>query len=190
MASHPAHGALGVTFTTMRVMQLLSLLIIIGLTSNFIAEVVNAAYEAPSALIGTLVVACLATVYLVISYILYWDSMLPFLVAAGADFAILIAVIVVACVLGRPVSYLDCASFPSNGNTANFVDSLFHNVYQRDNVFEWVDADSGSCTQIKVVWGMSISLCVLFAFSAIALGCLWKRLRNIAAANQEAKDFE
>jgi hypothetical protein len=190
MAAHPSHGALGVTFTAMRIMQLISLLIIIGLTSNFIAEVVNASYEAPDALIGTLVVACLATVYLVVSYILYWDAMLPFLIAAGADLAILIAVIVVACVLGRPVSYLNCSAFPSDGNTATFIDSLFHNVYHRENVFAWVAADSGSCLQIKVVWGMSIALCVLFAFSSIALGCLWKRLRSAAAAAQAPKDFE
>ncbi|KAH7326444.1 hypothetical protein B0I35DRAFT_508651 [Stachybotrys elegans] len=172
MASPPSHGALGVTFTVTRVLQFAALITIIGLTSNFIAEVVNGGFESPSALIGTLVVACLATVYLVITYILYWDSMLPFLLTTAADTAALVAVIVVACVLGRPVSYLNCRDFPSEGNTANFVNSLFHNVYHsRNDVFMWVDADRGSCTEIKVVWGMSISLCVLFFFSAVTTGC-------------------
>lgn len=52
----PQLGALGHTFTFMRVMQFVSLVTIIGLTSNFISEMVSADYAAPSALIGTLVV--------------------------------------------------------------------------------------------------------------------------------------
>lgn len=56
MHAPPALGALGATFTTMRIMQFLSLVTVVGLTSNFISEVVMADYAAPSALIGTLVV--------------------------------------------------------------------------------------------------------------------------------------
>ena len=133
--------------------------------------------------------ACLATVYIVVTYILYWDSILPFLVATIADSLILIAVIVVACVVGKPVSYLSCKTFPSKGNPANFVNSLFHNVKNAgDSTFEWVDGDRGSCLEFKIVWGMSISLCVLFAFSAITTACLWRRLRSINA--QSGKDIE
>jgi hypothetical protein len=191
MPSPPALGALGMTFTVMRGMQFISLITIIGLAANFISEVVTNSYAAPSELIGTLVVACMAIVYIAITYILYWDQMLPLLVATGADAAILIAVIVVACVVGRPVSYLNCKDFPNNGgNTATFVNSLFHNVYNsRDNAFEWVDADEASCYEIKAVWGLSIALCILFAFSSVTTACLWKRLRSLAAA-QQPKDFE
>lgn len=107
--------------------------------------------------------------------------MLPLLVATGADSLILIALIVVACVLGKPVSYLSCPAFPSDGNTANFIHSLFLNVkHVRGNVFQWVDADKSSCYEIKALWGFSIALCVLFAFSAIASGCLWKRTKGAA----------
>lgn len=56
MAAPPALGALGLTFTAMRGMQAVSLITIIGLTSNFISEMVVAGYETPSALVGTLVV--------------------------------------------------------------------------------------------------------------------------------------
>jgi len=52
----PALGALGHTWTAMRAMEFISLITIIGLTSNFIGEMVGADYAAPSALIGTLVV--------------------------------------------------------------------------------------------------------------------------------------
>ncbi|KAH7156435.1 hypothetical protein EDB81DRAFT_880753 [Dactylonectria macrodidyma] len=188
MHSPPALGALGMTWTAMRAMQVIALITIIGLTSNFISEMVMADYAAPSTLIGTLVVSCIATLYIVISYILYWDFMLPLLIATGADAMILIACIVVACVVGKPVSYLSCPSFPSNGNTANFINSLFHNVYHsRSNTFQWVDADKASCYQIKAIWGLSIALCVLFAFSAVTSLCLWKRTKGASAA---PKDIE
>jgi hypothetical protein len=189
MSSPPALGALGVTFQAMRGMQFVSLITIIGLTANFISEMVAANYEAPPAIVGTLVISCLATVYIVVSYILYWDSILPFMVATAADGLLLIAVIVIACVVGRPVSYLTCKTFPTEGNTANFINSLFRNVKNSGgNVFEWVDADRGACLEIKVVWGMSVALCVLFAFSAITMACLWRRLRGMGV--QSAKDLE
>ncbi|KAI9172184.1 ENTH domain-containing protein [Paramyrothecium foliicola] len=189
MPSAPALGALGMTFQAMRSMQFVSLITIIGLTANFISEMVAADYEPASAIIGTLIVACLATVYIVVTYILYWDSILPFLVATAADSLLLIAVIVVACVVGKPVSYLSCGAFPSKGNTANFIGSLFHNVKNsHDNTFEWIDGDRNSCLQIKIVWGLSIALCVLFSFSAVTTACLWRRLRS--PASQAPKDFE
>lgn len=177
------------TFTVMRGMQFISLITIIGIVANFIAEMVTADSNAPAALVGTLVVACLAIVYIAITYILYWDSILPLLIAAGADGAILIAVIVVACVVGEPVSYLSCSAFPNDGNTAVFISSLFHNVsHLSSNTSEWVDADKASCYEIKAVWGLSIALCVLFSFSAVTLLCLWKRIRNSIVA--VPKDLE
>lgn len=56
MPAPPALGALGMTFTAMRAMQGVALIAIIGLTSNFISEMVTANYVPPSALVGTLVV--------------------------------------------------------------------------------------------------------------------------------------
>ena len=52
---------------------------------------------------NTVFQSCIATLYIAISYILYWDSMLPLLIATGADSMILIACIVVACTVGKPV---------------------------------------------------------------------------------------
>lgn len=59
MPAPPALGALGMTFTVMRAMQGVALIAIIGLTSNFISEMVSANYVPPSALVGTLVVVSL-----------------------------------------------------------------------------------------------------------------------------------
>ena len=47
-------GALGATFTVVRAMQSISLVTIIGMTSNFISEMVSANQAPPRVLIGTL----------------------------------------------------------------------------------------------------------------------------------------
>jgi len=133
--------------------------------------------------------SCLAAVYTVITYILYWDSMLPLLISTGADGLCLIAVIVVACVVGKPVSYLSCPALPDKGNTANFIHSLFLNLSRKD-YFEWVDPDKASCFEIKAVWGLSICLCILYFVSAVTSACLWKRIKGGASRPAAPKDFE
>ncbi len=50
----PAYGALGMTFTVVRGMQAVCLISIIGMTANFISEMVSADNVPPSVLIGTL----------------------------------------------------------------------------------------------------------------------------------------
>lgn len=57
---------------------------------------------------------------MVISSILYWDEILPSLVSAGLDTLILIAAIVVAVLLGKPLSKTNCEalSFSSNSTVA------------------------------------------------------------------------
>jgi len=189
MPSAPALGALGVTFTAMRIMEGIALLTIIGLSANFISDAVNAGYVAPPPLVGTLVVSCLATLYIAISYILYYDSMLPMLIATGADAAVLIMVIVVAVLLGKPVSYLQCESYPSKGNTANFIHSVYSNVKKTNsNVFLWVDPDKTACYEVKAVWGLSTALCIMFAMSAIVSVCLWRRIKG--PSSEPPKDLE
>ena len=54
----------------------------------FIDEIISYQQAAPEVLIGTISVASIATLYVAISYILYYDSLLPYLIAGGVDFAI------------------------------------------------------------------------------------------------------
>lgn len=107
--------------------------------------------------------------------------MLPMLIGTGADALVLIMVIVVAVLVGKPVSYLKCQSYPTSGNTANFINSLFHNVKNtKSNVFEWVDPDKTACFEVKATWGLTIALCILFAFSSIVSVCLWRQAKGSA----------
>lgn len=50
----PDHGVLGATFKAARVLQMASMIAIIGITANFISEMVNADATPPSVLIAIL----------------------------------------------------------------------------------------------------------------------------------------
>lgn len=115
--------------------------------------------------------------------------MLPMLISTGADGLVLIMVIVVAVLVGKPVSYMKCQAYPNKGNTAHFIDSLYHNVKKTNsNVYRFVDPDKTACYEVKAIWGLSIALCILFAFSAIVSVCLWRRMKP--AKEEGPKDFE
>lgn len=177
------HGALGATFTVVRAMEVACLIAIIGMTANFIAEMVASNQAPPHVLIGTLSVTCIAVLYVAISYILYFDNLLPFLVACALDSAILIAVIVVAVTVGKPLSYLDCAALPNTGATSSFLDSVGINM-SKVNYWVWAGASKTTCYEMKAIWGLSIALCILFAVGSIVSACLWKMLKGPAAPKE------
>ncbi|KAF4632560.1 hypothetical protein G7Y89_g5559 [Cudoniella acicularis] len=183
----PNHGALGATFTVVRGMQIICLISIIGMTANFVSQMVQATQAPPQVIVGTLSVTCIAVLYVAITYILYFDGLLPFLVSCGFDTLLLIAVIVVATVVGKPLSYLDCPALPDSGTTYAFIDSVSENI-DKVNYWVWAGASKTTCFEMKAIWGLSIALCVLFAFSAICSACLWKLTKAEAAA--PPKDVE
>jgi hypothetical protein len=124
-----------------------------------------------------------------ITYILYFDGVLPFLIPAGADGLLLIAVIVVAVTVGKPLSYLNCAALDPQGTTVSFVDSVGKNI-GKNNYFVWGGASKTNCYEMKAIWGLSIALCVLFSFSGICAVCMWRRKAAEDAAISAPKDIE
>jgi hypothetical protein len=58
MAGGLDYGALGGTFKIVRALQAASLIAIIGMTANFISEMVSANTTPPKVLVGTLSVVC------------------------------------------------------------------------------------------------------------------------------------
>merc|ERR1711939_1071535 len=159
---------------------------IIRMTSNFIDQMVKLDQKPPSVLIGTLSVTVITVLYVLISYVLYWDSMLPFLISPALDSTILIAVIVVAVTVGKPLSYLDCAALSnSGGSTSSFLASVGENM-SKVNYWVWAGASKTTCFELKSIWGLSIALCILFAFSSVVSICLWRKLKVVGPA----KDIE
>lgn len=188
----PDFGALGATFKICRVLQAVSLIAVIGMTANFVAEIVSTKTAPPAVLIGTLSVSSVAVLYCVITFILFIDGILPFLVNTAMDSLLLIAVIVVAVTIGKPLSYLDCkvigqvsgASSSAYAFTAALGESLDKDGGKLD-YSHWIGGTKSTCLEMKSIWGLSIALCILFAFSAICTTCLWRRNQQVAPKDVE-----
>ena len=189
MAPQQDFGPLGATFTVVRAMEAVSLITIIGMTANFIAEMVAANQSPPQVLIGTLSVAVIAFLYIAMTYILYISAFLHFLISAGIDAALLIAVIVVAVTVGKPLSYLECPALPSKGTTSEFLNAVGANM-SKVNYWVWAGASKTTCYEMKSIWGLSIALCILFAFSSVCSGFMWKMQMDAKKAAAAPKDVE
>ncbi|KAI8628992.1 hypothetical protein F5Y19DRAFT_103690 [Xylariaceae sp. FL1651] len=192
----PQLGALGVTFTALRGLQFVSLVAIVGLTANFINEFASTQREVPDVLVGTVTVTSISTLYVAISYILYYDGLLPLLIAGGLDLALLVALIVVAVTIGKPLSMLTCELLPwPVSSSAAFVPGISARSYESaaakyNSYLALITTDQPHCYEIKAVWGLGIALSVLFAFSALICVGLWQLIRRANAEAAPPKDFE
>lgn len=97
----------------------------------------------------------------------YSFANLGLLVMAGVDSLLLIAFIVCAVTLGRPMSYLNCyvigkASYEVDAaNAYAFVTATTQNLNQDGSnldISRWAGATKSNCFQAKTVWGLSIAL--------------------------------
>ncbi|KAH0543549.1 hypothetical protein FGG08_002110 [Glutinoglossum americanum] len=192
----PKFGALGMAFVVTRGLQIASLIAIIGLTANFISDMVSKSVTPPNVLVGTLSVTCIATIYCFITYILYHDNILPFLVNTGVDSLLLIAVIVVAVTVGKPLSYLNCqvisAGLNRSASSYTFTASIGSNLNKvavsdgKANYALWMGTAKSTCLEMKSIWGLSIALCILFSFSAVSSALLWRRAKAVPKTIDDA----
>lgn len=179
----PDYGALGATFKIVRILQTVCMISVIGLAANFVSEIVSSNQTAPQVLIGTLSVVCrlflepvwpsglmdhsqasIAILYCVITLILFFDNILPFLINTGMDSLLLIALIVVAVTVGQPLTYLNCQAIgtPDGSSSAyDFTAALGDSLGQNGATIDynsWIGATKTNCLEMKSVWGLSISL--------------------------------
>ncbi|KAL8853603.1 MAG: hypothetical protein Q9221_001589 [Calogaya cf. arnoldii] len=186
------NGALGTTFKAVRILQGVSLIAIIGMAAYFISQMVSNNNAPSDVIVGTLSVTCIAVLYCAITYILYIDSILPFLITTGMDSMLLIALVVVAVVVGKPLSYLNCRVIGSSSVSQSTyqlgleLKKSFSKEGSQVQYSNWIGASKVTCYEMKAIWGLSIALCVLFAFSAICSVCLWRRSKVVAPKSVEA----
>ncbi|EER42939.1 conserved hypothetical protein [Histoplasma capsulatum H143] len=183
-------GALGITFKVVRVLQAVCLISIIGMTANFISDMVKSSITPPQVFVGTLSVTCIATLYCAVTFILYLDGILPLIASAGMDALHLIAVIVIAVVVGKPLSYLNCELIGKVTESSGFAftTALLKNLDKDGGKLgysHWVGASKGYCLEMKSIWGFSIALCILFALSATCMIFLWRQSQE-----KDPKDIE
>ena len=92
------------------------------------------------------------------------DNILPFLISTGMDSLLLIALIVVAVTVGKPLSYLNCQEIgtPDDYSSAyNFTKALGSSLNINGgsiNYNTWIGATKTICLEMKAIWGLSISL--------------------------------
>ena len=107
---------------------------------------------------------CIAVLYCAIIYIMYLDNILPYLIVAGSDGVVLIALVVVAVVVGKPLSYLNCRVI----GTSSVAESAYqlstelkgslHNDSGMIKYSNWIGATRTTCYEMKAIWGLSIAL--------------------------------
>ena len=84
------------------------------------------------------------------------------------DVLFLIAFVVVAVVLGKPLSYLNrfvVADASAAGDAASalaFTESLTSTVNQYSNYVDWIGATKSNCFESKSIWGLSMALWYVF----------------------------
>ena len=112
---------------------------------------------------------CIAVLYCVLTSILFLDNILSFLVSAILDLLLLVAVIVVAVILGKPLSYLKCGSIGqvSGDDSSAYAYAAGLNSYlatQDGTVVydDWIGASKSTCLEMKSIWGLSIGLWYVF----------------------------
>lgn len=109
--------------------------------------------------------ACIAVIYCIITGILFIDNILPFLPCAALDFLVLIGMIVVAVVLGKPLSYLSCNGLSTLGDRdatayvfSSHLNSYLNTLSGKIDYSAWIGASKAICLETKAVWGLSIAL--------------------------------
>lgn len=98
------------------------------------------------------------------------------------DSGLLLAFIVVAVCVGRPLSFLNCSTVASSSDAADaqsavvFAQALHGNMNVNGatlRLANWAGSTKMNCYETKAVWGMCIGLCILFASSVMVLPTLF-----------------
>jgi hypothetical protein len=159
----PAYGAapLSATFLAVRVMQIISMIVILGLASNFVNEMVMANFGPSREIVGTLSITSIATLYTIVSVAFYWSiANMGLFIMAGVDSLIMIAWIVISVVTGKPVSYLNCYH-PGETTNGHILVDILQNLNQDGSVLSlenWSGLNKSNCFETKTIWGFSIIL--------------------------------
>ena len=97
--------------------------------------------------------------------ILFLDDILPFFPCAILELLVLVGMIVVAVVMGKPLSYLNCSSLSSLDDKeatayafSSHLDSYLDSISGKVDYKAWIGASNAICLETKAIWGLSIAL--------------------------------
>ena len=173
----PSYGAkpIALTFIGSRALQMTFLIVIIGMTANFINGMVMDNHDPSREIVGALVITSIATLYTLVSIAFFWaEAEMGMFVMAGVDFLIFIAFIVVSVTVGKPVASLNCYwRFENlNGDVLQGLQDNWNKKGSTVNLAFWSGMNKSNCMQTKAIWGFCIALTILYSVTAILLPTL------------------
>lgn len=204
----PTYGAapLAKTFFMSRALQLVCFIGIISITASFISDIVSSNHVAPTEIIATIAVVSrsilrsrrpistktntdqtsIAALYCLLTIPFFWsDANKGLLVMTGIDFLLLLAFVIIAVVLGKPLTTLNCpliasdlTHLPQISDAFDFTQSLSSNVNKYSNFISWSGATKGNCLASKAAWGLCIALCLLFFTTTMVLPALFAKKKR------------
>lgn len=157
-------GAIGATFSLCRLFSIISLIAVIGMTSNFVSSMIQSQLTPPDVLVAILSIVCIATVYCTITFVLFLDNILPTLITLVVDASLVVVLLVISIILGKKLSYIDCyaiGNLNSEGRGAlSFAYALGQSVQTgtRIDLVTWSVIGQGPCLESKSVWGLCMAL--------------------------------
>jgi hypothetical protein len=106
---------------------------------------------------------------------------------SGVDSLLLIAFIVVAVTVGKPLSFMNCAIIPAASKEVDaasayaFTASIAQNLNKWGNLGMFAAQTKANCYETKAIWGLSIALCLLFTTSCVLLPTLFYKNKKATA---------
>lgn len=119
----------------------------------------------------------IAALYCLLSIPFYWGpANVGLFVMTAIDSLLLLAFVVVAVTVGKPLSFLNCYMVKNTSATTdavsayNLVTSLSSRIEAggKLNLSDWADATRANCFETKTIWGLSIAL--WYVRSVVAAG--------------------
>lgn len=123
----------------------------------------------------------IAALYCLLSIPFYWGpANVGLFVMTAIDSLLLLAFIVVAVTVGKPLSFLNCYLVKNTSATTdalsayNLVTSLSSQIRAggKLNLLDWAHATRANCFETKTMWGLSIALWYVCS-AAVAGVSLW-----------------
>ncbi|KAG6148484.1 hypothetical protein E4U28_004207 [Claviceps purpurea] len=166
-----------IVYTILRALQVAALITIITITARHVSYVKGAGFQVPQFLAAIFAFAVTMVVYCVIAYILYWAVRLlqrwynrvMFTLTVIDGFG-LIYNVMVAGLMGYNYWYkqiTSCNDLNNTDNKAEYLRDLYRQYYS--GRLQSVNADRATCVESGRIFGLTISLCILF-FATISLG--------------------
>jgi hypothetical protein len=91
------------------------------------------------------------------------------------DGLVLIALIVVSVIVGKPVSYLDCRALGGGALSSTLafttqLSSMLDGVGGKVEYENWIGASKAICLETKAIWGLCIALWYVLPFHLLDFG--------------------